>query len=75
MGYLTENSLLNPLQFGYRKIFSTTDALLLATGSIGSIKKNLDQYQNVAAVFLDLWRAFVSISHELLLQKLKKSQF
>ena len=69
---LSENSLLNPLQFEFRKKFSTTNALLFATESI---KKNIDENENVDAVFLDLSKAFDSISDKIILQKLKNINF
>ena len=40
-----------------------------------SIKKNLDENENVAAVFLDLSKASDSISHKILLQKLRNINF
>ena len=70
--YLEENQLLCETQFGFRARFSTTDALLYATETI---RKNLDDGENVAAAFLDLSKAFDSISHEILLNKLKQYNF
>ena len=70
--YLEENQLLRETQFGFRVRFSTTDALLYATETI---RKYLDDSENVAAVFLDLSKAFDSISHEILLNKLKQINF
>ena len=70
--YLEETQLLSETQFGFRARFSTTDALLYATETI---RKNLDDGENVAAAFLDLSKAFDSISHEILLNKLKEYTF
>ena len=69
---LEENQLLGETLFGFRARFSTTDALLYATETI---RKNLDDGENVAAAFLDLSKAFDSISHEILLNKLKQYNF
>ena len=67
--YLEENQLLSETQFGFRARFSTIDALLYATETI---RKILDDGENVAVAFLDLSKAFDSISHEILLNKLKQ---
>ena len=70
--YPSENSLLNPpLQFGFLKNFSTTDALLFATENVG---KSVDENENVAAAFLDLSKAFDSVPHKIL-KKLKNRNF
>ena len=70
--YLEENQSLLETQFGFRARFSTTDALLYATETI---RKNFDDGENIAAVFLDLSKTFDSISHEILLNKLKQYNF
>ena len=60
------------MQFGFQSNYSTTDALLFATGSI---RQSLDQNQFVAAAFLDLSKAFDSISHGILFEKLEELNF
>ena len=70
--YLERNNLLGPLQFGFRAKYSTTDALLYATENI---RKNLNDNQSTAAAFLDLSKAFDSMSHEILLEKLHYLNF
>ena len=64
----TKNNLFSSKQFGFRKNVSTTDALIYATEKI---RKELDDSNVVTAAFLDLAKAFDSISHEILIGKLK----
>ena len=64
--YLERNKLLGPMQFGFRAKYSTTDALLFATEHI---RTDLDANRSTAAAFLDLSKAFNSMSHEILLKK------
>ena len=63
--YLERNKLLGPMQFGFRAKYSTTDALLFATENI---RKDLDANRSTAAAFLDISKAFNSMSHEILLK-------
>ena len=72
MEYLNKNKLLSQVQFGFRKNFSASDALVYATEKI---RKEIDCNQIVTAAFLDLSKAFDSISHEILLEKLKELHF
>ena len=67
--YIDNNKRFSPVQFGFRKNISTTDALVFTTEKI---KKEIDNNHFVAAAFLDLSKAFDSISHEILLKKLEK---
>ena len=70
--HLTENNLLSQMQFVFRSNYSTTDALLFAKESI---RQSLDQNQFVAAALLDLSKAFDSISHGILFEKLEALNF
>ena len=70
--FLDDTKLLSPHQFGFRANFSTADALLYATEKI---RFDIDNKNVVAAAFLDLSKAFDSISHEILLQKLHNLNF
>ena len=65
--YLEENKLLTDYQFGYRKHSSTEMAANLF---IDDIRKQVDQGNLAGALFLDLSKAFDTISHASLLQKL-----
>ena len=70
--HLERNNLLCQIQFGFRAKYSTTNALLYATEKIRS---DIDNNKMVAAAFLDLSKAFDSISHEILLEKLENLGF
>ena len=63
--YLSKHSILNPNQLGFRKNFSTNDALLLLTETI---RTELDKKNMVQAALSDLSKAIDSISHENLLK-------
>lgn len=65
--YLTRNALLSPLQSGYRKNCSTTTALIKIENDI---KSALDKRNLSILVLLDFSKAFDSINHKLLFQKL-----
>ena len=65
--YLGRNKILSEEQTGFRPNRSTQDALLRA---IDDWKSALDSGQIVAAVMIDLSKAFDSINHNLLLKKL-----
>ena len=66
--YLETNKLLSKFQFGYRKNKSTQSASTFLTDSI---RKSLDNGELVGSVFVDLTKAFDTISHDILLNKLK----
>ena len=66
--HLEYNSLLYPLQSGFRCGHSTQSLLLYLTDSW---YKSLDNNQLVGVVFLDISKAFDTINHDLLLHKLK----
>ena len=68
LAYLEKNKLLATTQFGYRKKVSTTDALLYCTEKI---RYDLNKKDIVTGAFLDLSKAFDSISHPTLLHKTK----
>ena len=65
--HLEDNHLLHPHQGAYRSGKSTQDILLVAVDSIVHL---LDRSETVCAAFLDLRKAFDSLDHHILLQRL-----
>ena len=65
--HLYTNQLIPPNQFGFLPQRSTTDAIISVSQSILS---TLDSSTSICGVFLDIKKAFDSVSHPLLLQKL-----
>ena len=65
--YFTQNDLLYKSQYGFRKLHSTELAALEFTDKIVS---NLEQGKLPLAIFLDLSKAFDTIDHNILIDKL-----
>ena len=68
VNYFENNNLLEVDQHGYRKR-STLSALI---DYIEHILENLDEGYNIVGAFLDLTKAFDSVDHKILLEKLKR---
>ena len=67
--FLTDNNLLNPNQFGFRKGYSTEYAIIQ---SCDKIINTLAKKEHIIGIFLDLSKAFDTIDHKILIHKLSK---
>ena len=65
--FLTKHNLLHASQYGFRKHFSTEDAMLELQNRI---LKDLQNNHHTAGIFMDMSKAFDTIDHDILLQKL-----
>ncbi|XP_039287743.1 uncharacterized protein LOC111059087 [Nilaparvata lugens] len=65
--YLSENKLLSPCQFGFRSERSTTDAM---NSLISKVYDALDEGKKALGLFVDLRKAFESLDHDVLFEKL-----
>ena len=68
LDYFESNSLLCPSQYGFRQRHSTEHAIL---EFVDRIISDMDQGFNPIAIFLDLSKAFDTLDHQILIQKLK----
>ena len=67
MEFIDKHKIINKEQFGFQKK-SPTDAVLVL---VEIVSANLDQSKETVAIFLNLAKAFNSISHNIFLKKLK----
>ena len=65
--FIAKKYILTPFQFGFRENNSTELAI---TTFYDKLLKNLDENKITCSIFLDLKKAFDSVNHEILLQKL-----
>ena len=65
--FLEQHNHLHPYQFGFRIDYSTNDALMAI---VERIQKQLDAGNYTARVFVDLRKAFDTVGHNILLEKL-----
>ena len=65
--FIAKNNILTPFQFGFRENNSTE---LAVTTFHDRLSKNLVENKKTCSIFLDLRKAFDSVNHEILFQKL-----
>ena len=70
--HLNKNKILSCVQHGYRKSYSTTTSLVQI---LEDVRKSTEKREISAILALDLTRAFDTISHKLLIKKLRKIGF
>ena len=68
-GFMTENNLIFASQHGFRNKHSCESAI---SELVGNVCKGHEQNRNTLAVFLDLSKAFDTLSPNILYQKLEK---
>ena len=69
MNFLQCNNVLFKYQFGFRKQYSTTLALIEFTDKVRSL---LDDGNYVISIIVDITKAFDTVDHEILLYKLDR---
>ena len=69
MKFMDKHNILFMYQFGYRKLHSTTLALIEITDKI---KKWLDEGNDVLGIYLDLTKAFDTVNYDIFLWKLNQ---
>ena len=69
LGFLNENNIIADQQFGFRKKHATTHVV---TDVYTQISNNLDVKKHTCIILLDLRKAFDTVNHSILLQKLEK---
>ena len=68
VNYLEKHEILYEFQFGFRKGHSTAQAIAEITDNL---RKAIDNNQYSCGVFLDLSKAFDTVNHAILLEKLQ----
>ena len=65
--FLSKNDIISESQFGFRKSVSCDSALFKITNKI---QNSIDKKLHTVGLFIDIRKAFPSVNHEILLQKL-----
>lgn len=68
LNYLEKKQILNEFQFGFRKERSTEQSIIEITECF---KKSIDQNMYTCSIFLDFAKAFDTVNHQILLNKLQ----
>ena len=68
LDFMIENNIINPAQYGFRPGHSTLHALINASENI---YQSLDSNLHTLGIFIDFSKAFDTVSHDILLHKLK----
>ena len=68
MEFLNEQKILYCKQYGFRKGFSTAHAII---SLIGNTESAIHNTQFVCGVFIDLQKAFDTVDHNILLEKIQ----
>jgi len=68
MSFVKSNNILNPNQFGFQKSSSTSDAIV---EYLDNLYQTLNFRKSAVSVFLDFSKAFDTVKHEVLIDKLE----
>ena len=67
MNFISKYNILSACQYGFRADYSTTYAVI---DLVNTVSKHLDSGDKVAGLFFDISKAFDSLNHQILLNKI-----